>query len=123
MLVDADKVKQLIEDLRANLRGECTAAADLIESLSAQVAELQATLKERGLWYAGRESCILNARDAHQQRADRAEAQVAELRKDADSKQAKIDRLMLEFCPDEMTPEQIEDWGKHQMAAKESGGT
>jgi len=30
--------------------------------------------------------------------------------------QAKIDRLMLEYCPDEMTPEQIENWGKHQRA-------
>jgi len=28
--------------------------------------------------------------------------------------QAKIDALMLEYCPDEMTPEQLENWGKHQ---------
>lgn len=28
--------------------------------------------------------------------------------------EAKIDALMLEYCPDEMTPEQIENWGKHQ---------
>lgn len=30
-------------------------------------------------------------------------------------KQAEIDRLMLEFCPEEMTPEQIEEWRKHQV--------
>lgn len=33
--------------------------------------------------------------------------------------QAKIDSLMLEYCPDEMTPEQIENWGKHQKAVSD----
>jgi hypothetical protein len=28
--------------------------------------------------------------------------------------QAKIDALMLEYCPDEMTPEQIDEWERHQ---------
>lgn len=31
------------------------------------------------------------------------------------SKQAKIDALMLEYCPDEMTPEQLEEWGRNQV--------
>ena len=31
------------------------------------------------------------------------------------SLQAKIDALMLEYCPEEMTPEQMEGWGKHQV--------
>ena len=30
--------------------------------------------------------------------------------------EAKIDRLMLEYCPDEMTPEQMAAWEKHQSA-------
>lgn len=30
------------------------------------------------------------------------------------SQQAEIDRLMLEFCPDEMTPEQVAEWAAHQ---------
>lgn len=30
------------------------------------------------------------------------------------SLQAKIDALMLEYCPEEMTPEQIKNWEKHQ---------
>lgn len=33
--------------------------------------------------------------------------------------QAHIDELMLEYCPDEMTPEQIEEWGKHQKPVSE----
>lgn len=31
--------------------------------------------------------------------------------------QAKIDALMLEFCPGEMTAEQLERWASHQKAA------
>lgn len=30
------------------------------------------------------------------------------------SMQAKIDALMLEYCPDEMTKEQMDNWEKHQ---------
>lgn len=33
--------------------------------------------------------------------------------------EAKIDALMLEYCPDEMTPEQLENWGNHQTEAQE----
>lgn len=31
------------------------------------------------------------------------------------AKQATIDMLMMEYCPDEMTEEQIEEWGKRQV--------
>lgn len=34
--------------------------------------------------------------------------------------QAKIDSLMLEFCPEEMTPEQIERWGENQVVSNYS---
>lgn len=33
---------------------------------------------------------------------------------DAQHMQARIDALMLEFCPDQMTPEQIVEWKRHQ---------
>jgi len=33
--------------------------------------------------------------------------------------QAKIDELMLEFCPERMTPEQTAEWAAHQKAASE----
>lgn len=33
--------------------------------------------------------------------------------------QAQIDRLMLEYCPSEMTPEQIENWKRHQRPVAE----
>lgn len=37
-----------------------------------------------------------------------------ELREQLAAAQAKIDSLMFEYCPDEMTPEQIAEWGKWQ---------
>jgi len=46
---------------------------------------------------------------------------VRQLRKQIDTKQAKIDELMLEWCPDEMTPEQIEEWGRNQRVARCEG--
>ena len=33
-------------------------------------------------------------------------------------KQAEIDRLMIEFCPKEMTKEQTANWYKHQVPTK-----
>lgn len=35
--------------------------------------------------------------------------------------QARIDALMLEYCPDEMTPEQRENWAANQRAAQPPG--
>lgn len=40
------------------------------------------------------------------------------LEKDVAHKQAWIDALMLEFCPEEMTKEQVAEWVKHQVPAK-----
>ena len=34
------------------------------------------------------------------------------------AKQARIDELMLEYCHNEMTEEQLEEWSKHQRAVK-----
>ena len=33
--------------------------------------------------------------------------------------QAKIDSLMLEYCPDEMTQDQMDNWEKHQVKVEE----
>lgn len=35
-------------------------------------------------------------------------------RRELDAKQAKIDELMMEYCPDEMTEDQLVEWAKHQ---------
>lgn len=35
--------------------------------------------------------------------------------------QSKVDALMLEYCPDEMSPEQKENWARHQVPVEPSG--
>lgn len=37
----------------------------------------------------------------------------------ADALQARIDELMLEHCPEEMTEAQKENWARHQQPVKE----
>ena len=47
-------------------------------------------------------------------------AQLAACQSDCDTwmaAQAKIDALMLEYCPDEITPEQLDEWARHQKPA------
>ena len=34
--------------------------------------------------------------------------------KELNARQARIDALMLEYCPDDMTKEQFDNWAKHQ---------
>ncbi len=46
--------------------------------------------------------------------AETSDARVANLLRALDAKQAKIDALMLEFCPGEMSAEQRAEWEKHQ---------
>jgi len=41
-----------------------------------------------------------------------------ELQEVNDAKQAHIDELMLEYCPDEMSKEQLDEWAKHQSVSK-----
>ena len=40
--------------------------------------------------------------------------------KECGVKQAQIDRLMLEYCPDDMTPEQMQEWGNNQRPAEQA---
>lgn len=39
---------------------------------------------------------------------------IKDFRKENEYLQSKIDELMLEYCPDEMTEEQLNNWKKHQ---------
>lgn len=42
------------------------------------------------------------------------EDQIKELKATIQSQQAKIDELMLEYCPEDMTKEQMDEWARHQ---------
>lgn len=41
--------------------------------------------------------------------------EVANLRQQLADLQSRIDALMLEHCPDEMTPEQVAEWARNQV--------
>ena len=49
------------------------------------------------------------------------EQEIAALHKTIDAQQARIDALMLEYCPDEMTPEQLATWQASQRTSTSSG--
>lgn len=43
---------------------------------------------------------------------------IIDLRTQVAALQARLDALMLEFCPDEMSEEQIENWARYQRPAR-----
>lgn len=47
---------------------------------------------------------------------ERALQSITTLEKELQAKQAEVDRLMLEYCPDQMSVEQIVNWSNHQRA-------
>ncbi len=49
-----------------------------------------------------------------------AERDVLELRQQLAAKQAEVDALMLEYCPSEMSQEQLDNWAAHQRPVEES---
>ena len=75
-------------------------AADRVEQLEKQ---LKAMTEERDCWIANAKNLQVgyNELDAKHRAA-----------------QAKIDALMLEYCPEEMTPEQTQNWAAHQRPVK-----
>jgi hypothetical protein len=48
------------------------------------------------------------------------ESAVLKLTMDVEFEQCRVDALMLEYCPDDMTEEQKENWTKHQRPYQES---
>ena len=48
----------------------------------------------------------------------RMQEEIRQLRDFSESQQAKIDQLMLEFCHDEMTKEQLDRWAECQRVSK-----
>lgn len=48
------------------------------------------------------------------------QAACASRQKEIDRLQSKIDAIMLEFCPDEMTKEQLANWDLNQRPGKEN---
>jgi len=94
-----------------------------IVRLNDRITELEARLEIAGPYdgIAARDETIrlLEARlveqtGSHNDLVIRKSDRITELSVQLAHAEAKIDALMLEYCPDEMTPEQVENWGKHQ---------
>ena len=45
--------------------------------------------------------------------------EIESLRQQLAAKQSEVDALMLEYCPSEMSQEQLDNWAAHQRPAKE----
>lgn len=95
------------------LKAELQQRALEVMSLDAQNMELAA---ERDALKA-ENARLLAANIDGKNWVDAARADIAELSAELAHKQAKIDALMLEFCPGEMTDEQIAEWMKHQVVS------
>jgi hypothetical protein len=84
--------------------------------MSERIAELENELA------AGVHTCSPTCRKTHRC------AELADLREEnerlcaqVDALQARVDALMLEFCPDEMSEEHLENWARHQQPARRDG--
>ena len=86
------------------------------ESLAATVAALWGARAEVERLRTDLETAerALDAQTDFRAEIERLRAQVAAL-------QARVDALMLEFCPDEMNEEQLENWARHQQPARRDG--
>jgi hypothetical protein len=91
------------------------------------MGEVKRYLNDGDLLPDGREFVLASAYDTLRTERDRLEREVSELRTRCDNfmyainaKQAKIDALMLEFCPGEMSAEQKAEWAANQRAALKS---
>ncbi len=70
---------------------------------------MQDNMKDRPLWSDKHKytiDCTTNEYNLHED--------ILCLKEDLEEKQAKIDSLMLEYCPNEMTKAQKDNWAKHQ---------
>ena len=59
---------------------------------------------------------------SYQSKVTTLQAEVARLKGLVAARDARIDALMLEFCPSEMSKEQVANWMKHQRVVPESEG-
>ena len=87
--------------------------SELVSNINRRIDSIAATEKLRMLTTEE-----INCQFLLKQLADH----IADLEQDKGALQAKIDSLMLEFCPDEMTEEQFKNWSKHQVPASPDKG-
>ncbi len=98
--VENRELRAAVERMRATERKFGT----LMHELMDEPDQLRATV----------ERLTADLASAHEQLADQT-ARWAAVVSERDALQASIDALMLEYCPDDMTPEQTKEWARHQV--------
>ena len=85
-----------------------TTTATLISNMQAEIAELRAESERME---------NLLAMDVHScgPTCTKSPCVNRRLRDENEALQARIDELMLEYCPDDMTKEQFDNWAVHQV--------
>ena len=81
------------------------------------------TLPEQARAMAGRLRDLVAREWSAVGTCDEAAALLVSLAEAMEADQAKIDALMLEYCPDDMTPEQREEWARHQSRSAPPAST
>ena len=84
-----------------------------------EIEVMSEALRERGLTWSQTNFAIALARNAIAAaiNAMPPDPELERLRAENAAKQAKIDALMLEFCPNELTHEQVANWVSHQRVS------
>jgi len=82
---------------------------DLVLEQLAEIESLRQQLAEK-------ETQRQNLMGAYQRQGDSAQAVITDLRQQLAAKQADVDALMLEYCPNEMSQEQLYNWAAHQKS-------
>lgn len=85
-------------------------AGELNAEMMKGCAERQATPRDE------LERQIMSCLEPKNEREHWAAREIEHLRDQLATAQARIDELMLEYCPDEMTEEQLAEYAKHQRA-------
>lgn len=87
-----------------------------IASLRQELEEARAALVNLGVTPAEAKAGLMRVKK-REQLIDTQAVTIELLRRELAHKQSQIDSLMLEYCPDEMTEEQIAEWSKHQVVS------
>lgn len=115
IVYDAMSIERVITELREenkNVSDQHEIGAQALEKAEARVKELEAD--RQSLQAEGKHP----APCARHCEANAFQIEVRRLEAESAHKQSIIDRLMLEHCPDEMTPQQVKEWGEHQVRAE-----
>lgn len=112
-----DKLRAIADRMEQQSKAEPVAQVHILRSGAADFEQLQ-KIEDGSMLFTHQPA---DARDRVKEIINTTNAQPAQCA-ECQSKQAKIDALMLEYCPDEMTAEQKAEYAKHQKPAQEQGG-